>query len=148
MRNFSIRREIFMELDRLTMEMAKETGKIDYIVETIADRLVHNGNFRMEYAGHSFYFQEYEFANPMDFSSTTMISVILPEYIARDIDFNYGVSYDSTYGKNSKTTYLNRCKSCMELAKEFVYKVLPKVDYWIKKEVNNMEIDNILEVLE
>ena len=137
-----------MELDRLTMEMAKETGKIDYIVETIADRLVHNGNFRMEYAGHSFYFQEYEFANPMDFSSTTMISVILPEYISRDTDIRCGVTYDSTYGKNSRTTYLNRSKSCMELAKEFVYKVLPKVDYWIKKEVNNMEIDNILEVLE
>jgi hypothetical protein len=36
----------------------------------------------------------------------------------------------------------------MELAKQFVYKVLPKVDFEIKKEVNNMEIEEILEVLE
>lgn len=137
-----------MELDRHTMEIAKETGRVDYIVETIADRLIHNGNSIMHYNNHQFYFQEMEYANPMDFSSTTMISVILPKYIARDIDFNYGVSYDNTYGKNSKTTYFNRCKACMELSKKFVYKVLPKVDFWIRKEINNKEVDEILEVLE
>ena len=36
----------------------------------------------------------------------------------------------------------------MELAKEIVYKVLPKVDFGIRKEINNKEIENILEVLE
>lgn len=128
--------------------MAKETGKVDHIIEVIADRLVHNGNCIMHYAGHEFYFQETEFANPMDFSTTTMISVILPHYIARDIDFNYGVSYDSTYGKSTKTTYLNRCKACMELSERFVYKVLPKIDFWIRKEINNKEVEEILEVLE
>ena len=137
-----------MELDRLTMEMAKESGKIDYVIKTIADRLIDNGNMIMHYDNHEFYFQEVEYANPMDFSSTTRISVILPRYIEWDTPFSCGVSYDSTYGKNSKTTYLTRIKACMELAKEFVYKVLPKVDYWIKKEVNNREVEDILEVLE
>ena len=130
------------------MEMAKESGKIDYVIKTIADRLIDNGNMIMHYDNHEFYFQEVDYANPMDFSSFTRISVILPRYIEWDTPFSCGVSYDSTYGKNSKTTYLTRIKACMELAKEFVYKVLPKVDYWIKKEVNNREVEDILEVLE
>ena len=137
-----------MELNKLDIETAKKSGRVEEIVLMIADRLVHNGNFRMEYSGHSFYFQEVEYANPMDFSSFTRISVILPRYIDWDTPFSCGVSYDSTYPKNSKTTYLNRCKACMELSEQFVYKVLPKVDYWIKKEVNNREVEDILEVLE
>ena len=36
----------------------------------------------------------------------------------------------------------------MELSEQFVYKVLPKVEFWIRKEVNNKEVEDILEVLE
>lgn len=137
-----------MDLDRHTLEIAKETGRVDYVVRTIADRLVHNGNMIMHYSNHQFYFQEVEYANPMDFSSMTMIGLITPDYISRDMDFRCGVTYESTYGKNSKTTYFNRCKACTELAEQFVYKVLPKVDFWIRKEINNKEVEDILEVLE
>lgn len=137
-----------MDLNKLNIEMAKKSGRVEEIVLTIADRLVHNGNMIMNYNNHEFYFQEVEYANPMDFSSMTMIGLITPKYISRDMDFRCGVTYESTYGKNSKTTYINRCKACMELSKQFVYKVLPKVDFWIKKEVNNKEVEDILEVLE
>lgn len=41
-----------------------------------------------------------------------------------------------------------RKKACYRLAEEFVYEVLPKVDFWIRKEINNKEINEILEVLE
>lgn len=41
-----------------------------------------------------------------------------------------------------------RKRACYRLAEEFVYKVLPKVDFWIKKEINNKEIEDILEVLD
>lgn len=137
-----------MEINSFDMEMAKKSGRVEEIVLTIADRLVHNGNSIMHYNNHKFYFQEVEYANPMDFSSMTMIVLIMPEYISRDMDFRCGVTYDSTYGKNSRTTYLNRSKACMELAEQFVYKVLPKVDFWIRKEINNKEVEDILEVLE
>ena len=137
-----------MELNKLDIETAKKSGRVEEIVLMIADRLIDNGNMIMHYDKHEFYFQEVDYANPMDFSSTTRISVILPRYIEWDTPFSCGVSYDSTYPKNSKTTYLNRCKACMELSEQFVYKVLPKVDYWIKKEVNNREVEDILEVLE
>lgn len=130
------------------MEIAKETGRVDYIIKALADRLTQNGNFKLEYGIYSFYFQEMEYASPLDFSSMTMINVITPQYISGDMDFRCGVTYESTYGKNSKTTYLNRCKACMELSREFVYNVLPKVDWWIRKEVNNKEVEDILEVLE
>lgn len=128
--------------------MAKKSGRVEEIVLAIASRLIDNGNMIMHYNNHEFYFQEVEYANPKDFSSFTRISVILPRYIEWDSPFSCGVSYDSTYGKNSKTTYLNRCKACMELSEKFVYTVLPKVDFWIKKEVNNIEIEKVLEVLD
>lgn len=41
-----------------------------------------------------------------------------------------------------------RKKACYRLAEQFVYKVLPKVDFWIRKEINNKEIEDILGVLE
>ena len=137
-----------MELNKLDIETAKKSGRVEEIVLTIANRLMDNGNMIMHYNNHEFCFQEFDYANPMDFSSFTRISVILPRYIEWDTPFSCGVSYDSTYGKNSKTTYLTRIKACMELAKEFVYKVLPKVDYWIKKEFNNREVEEILQVLD
>lgn len=41
-----------------------------------------------------------------------------------------------------------RKKACYRLAEEFVYKVLPKIDYEIEKELHNRKIDEILEVLD
>lgn len=41
-----------------------------------------------------------------------------------------------------------RKRACYQLADEFVYKVLPKVDFWIRKEINNKEVEDILEVLD
>lgn len=137
-----------MDLDIRTMEMAKETGRTEWIAMGIADRLLMSGNLKLNYGRYSFYFQEMEYANPMDFSSMTMISLVLPRNIDIDKDFKYGVTYESTYGKNSKTTYMNRIKACRQLADEFVYKVLPKIDFRIRMEVNNKEIEDILEVLE
>lgn len=137
-----------MELGIRMMEIAKETGRVEEIVTALADRLTMGGNLKLEYDRHMFYFQEMDYANPMDFSSMTMISLVLPSYIDRDMDFTCGVTYESTYGKNSRTTYFNRIKACKQLAEQFVYKVLPKVDFWIRKEINNKEVEEILEVLE
>ena len=137
-----------MDLDRRTMEIAKETGRIEEIVTALADRLTMGANLKLEYDRHQFYFQEMEYANPMDCSSMTMISIVLPRNIDIGKDFKYGVTYESTYGNNSKTTYMNRIKACRQLAEQFVYKVLPKVDFWIRKEVNNREVEDILEVLD
>ena len=134
------------EMSSQTRELAIENGIINSIIESIADKLMKYVGFRFSYNGHPFYFKETEYTNPMDFSRITLIYVDVPCYI--NMDFTCGVTYESTYGRESKTTYMNRSKACMELAKEFVYKVLPKVDFRIKKEVNNKEVEDILEVLE
>lgn len=41
-----------------------------------------------------------------------------------------------------------RRRACRQLAHELVTEVLPEVDYQVKKEVHNYEIDKILEILE
>ena len=122
---------------------------IDDMICSLADKLMNDGNSVVTYKGLEFRFQEVVYANPFDFSSTTMINIILPYYIVKGhTDLSCGVSYDSTYPKDSRTSYLNRTKACMQLARQFVTEVLPKVDYSLKKEVYNHEIDEILEVLE
>lgn len=122
---------------------------IDDMICGLADRLIKDGNSVVTYKGIEFRFQEIDYASPFDFSSTTMINVIIPYYIIKGhTDLTCGVSYDSTYPKDSRTSHLNRIKACMQLARQFVTEVLPKVDYNLKKEVYNQEIDEILEVLE
>jgi hypothetical protein len=122
---------------------------IDDIIRSLADRLMNDGNSVVTYKGIEFRFQEVVYANPLDFSSTTMITAIIPYYIIKcHTDLTCGVSYDSTYPKDSRTTYMNRIKACMQLARQFVTEVLPKVDFELKKDVYNNEIDEILEVLD
>jgi hypothetical protein len=122
---------------------------IDDMICDLADRLMKDGNSLVTYKGFEFRFQEVEYASPFDFSCTTMINVILPYYIIKgQTDLTCGVTYDSTYPKDSRTTYMNRSKACIELARQFVTEVLPKVDFELKKDVYNNEIDEILEVLE
>lgn len=135
-------------LSRGIMEAINEADRIKDLIKMIADDLVECGNCEINFEEYKFYFQEMEYANPLDFSSMTMISLVLPPYISRDIDFTCGVTYESTYGNNSKTTYMNRIKACRQLAEQFVYKVLPKIDFKIRKEVNNKEVEDILNVLD
>ena len=122
-------------------------AKLDNTIEELAHRIFSKEEYFL-YKGMKFGIQEMDYANPMDFTSFTRISVILPKYFQWDTPFSCGVSYDSTYTKGSRTTYLNRCKACVELATHFVMDVLPKVDFELKKEVNNYEVEKILEVLE
>jgi hypothetical protein len=122
---------------------------IDDMICDLADRLMKDGNSLVTYKGFEFRFQEVEYASPFDFSCTTMINVILPYYLIKgQTDLTCGVTYDSTYPKDTRTTYMNRSKACIELARQFVTEVLPKVDFELKKDVYNNEIDEILEVLE
>jgi hypothetical protein len=122
---------------------------IEDMIRDVADKIYRDGNTSVTYKGIKIGFHEIEYANPMDMSCTTMINVIIPYYVIKgQTDLTCGVSYDSTYPKDSKTTYMNRINACMVLARQFVTEVLPKVDFELKKDVYNNEIDEILEVLE
>lgn len=51
-------------------------------------------------------------------------------------------------GYNHTSAIDNRRRACYKLAETFVKEVLPKVDFKIKKELYNNEIDRILSVLD
>lgn len=130
------------------MEELRKAGRIDDLIKFIADDLIKCGNGELCFEGYKFRFQEMDYPNPMDFTSFTMIDVIIPPCIKKEIGVGLSVAYESTYGKDSKTTYMNRIKACLRLSEGFVYKVLPKVSYWVAKEINNKEVEEILKVLE
>ena len=121
---------------------------LNWLIEDVSNRIFLDGNTVVTYKGIKFEFRQIVYCSPFDLSSTTEIVLDIPYYLQDTLGERICVSYDNTYGRDSKTTYMNRINACVKLAEEFVNNVLAKVDFWIKKEVNNMEIDNILEVLE
>ena len=121
---------------------------MDWLIEDVSNRLFLNGNTVLTYKGIKFEFRQIVYCSPFDLSSTTEIVLDLPYYLEDKIGKRISVSYDNTCDKDSKTTYMNRIKACVKLSEMFVTDVLAKVDFWIKKEVNNMEIEKILEVLD
>lgn len=117
----------------------------------VAARLYTDGNSKVTYKGMEFGFQEVEYANPMDMSCMTMISLNIPFYLRDTINDHLGVSYESQsnyWPRYGKKVSMDRQVACMRLAREFVTKFLPKVDFSLQKDVYNNEIEEILEVLE
>jgi len=124
---------------------------IEDMILDLASRLYTDGNTKVIYKGMEFGFQEIEYANPMDMSCMTMINLNIPFYLRDTINDHLEVSYESQsnpWPRNGKKVSMDRKAACMQLARQFVTEVLPKVDYNLKKEAYNQEIDEILEVLE
>lgn len=127
---------------------------MDYIEDMILDvasRLYTDGNLKVTYKGMEFGFQEIEYANPMDMSCMTRIDLNIPFYLRDTINDHLAVSYESQsnpWPRNGKKVSMDRKAACMQLARQFVTKFLPKVDFSLKKEMHNREIEEILQVLE
>lgn len=124
---------------------------IEDMILDVASRLYTDGNSKVTYKGIEFGFQEIEYANPMDMSCMTMISLNIPFYLRDTINDHLGVSYESqsnSWPRYGKKVSMDRQVACMRLAREFVTKFLPKVDFSLQKDVYNNEIEEILEVLE
>lgn len=124
---------------------------IEDMILDVASRLYTDGNSKVTYKGIEFGFQEIEYANPMDMSCMTMISLNIPFYLRDTINEHLGVSYESqsnSWPRYGKKVSMDRQVACMQLARQFVIKCLPKVDFKLKKDVYNNEIEEILEVLE
>ena len=124
---------------------------IEDMILDVASRLYTDGNSKVTYKGIEFGFQEIEYANPMDMSCMTMISLNIPFYLRDTINEHLGVSYESqsnSWPRYGKKVSMDRKVACMQLARQFVTKFLPKVDFKLKKDVYNNEIEEILEVLE
>ena len=124
---------------------------LNWLIEDVSNRIFLDGNTVVTYKGIKFEFQEIEYANPMDMSCMTMISLNIPFYLRDTINEHLGVSYESqsnSWPRYGKKVSMDRKVACMQLARQFVTKFLPKVDFKLKKDVYNNEIEEILEVLE
>ena len=98
--------------------------------------------FRLE--GHRFAVMEAEFSNVMTFTKMRMISIMPAGFTNMEA---LSVTYDPDFW-GRRVDMERRVKACLQLATNFVDDMLPKVDYRLKAELHNEEIENILEVLE
>lgn len=124
------------------------------IIEDLIERLtehLYSGSKEFYYKGHRFEIEEYIYSNPMDYSSSTRISIKVPVYLSsyytRTFQDIYSTMYENRPGFEKTERFL-RIEACARLANEFVTVALPKIDYEIEKELHNRKIDEILDALD
>lgn len=121
-------------------------AKLDNVIEELAHRIF----FKEEnflYKGMKFIIQEQNFSSPMDMRELKVLRILCPMPYMNDDERYISVTYepDRLLREHERDT---RIEACVRLATQFVMDVLPKVDYGMKKEVSNYEVEKILEVLD
>lgn len=89
--------------------------------------------------------EETEFKSPMSFTTYTRISIAPPIYMRHDLNNIYSVMYEKRGLEQYKESRIN---AAQKLAHEVVTKLLPKLDFKLKQEVYNYELEKALEVLD
>lgn len=123
-------------------------AKLDNTIEELAHRIFFRDEYFL-YKGMKFIIQEQNFSSPMDMRELTVLR-IRPRSMY-DVTFNDEMCISVTYEPDRLRREHDRdtrIEACVRLATHFVMDVLPKVDFEMKKEVNNYEVEKILEVLE
>lgn len=90
--------------------------------------------------------QETDFSNPIDYAPYARISIAPPIYMRSDFNDVYSVVYEKR-GSGQYTEAL-KINAAQKLAREVVTKLLPKMDFKIKQELYNYEVEKTLEVLD
>ena len=118
--------------------------KLDNMIEKLAHRIFSKEDYFL-YKGMQFNIEELSFSSPIDMRELTVLRILcpMPDYSTRYINVTY--EPDRFHREHDRDT---RIEACVRLATRFVMDVLPKVDFELKKEVTNYEIDKILEVLD
>lgn len=123
---------------------------IEEIVQKLTEYL-YSGSKEFFYKGHRFEIEEYIYSNPVEFNNYTRISIKVPVYLsshyARTFQDIYSTMYENYPGMEKKEHFL-RIEACAKLAREFVTVALPKIDYELEKEVHNLKIEKILDILD
>jgi hypothetical protein len=89
--------------------------------------------------------EETEITNPMYYTRYVRISIAPPLYMRNDFNDVYSVVYEKRGYDQSREARIN---AAQKLAVEVVTKLLPKLDFKIKQEVYNYEVEKTLEVLD
>jgi hypothetical protein len=90
--------------------------------------------------------EETEITNPMYYTRYARISVAPPIYMRSDFNDVYSVVYEKR-GSGRYTEAL-RINATQKLAHEVVTKLLPKLDFKLKQELYNYEVEKALEALD
>lgn len=117
----------------------------DDLIMDIAARL-YDGEQEYRYGREVFTMIENDYCSPIDMSKRTIISIF--PYRRNLFSERISCVYDSTYFPDKEMAAEARLRTCVRVATEFVHKVLTKLDWQLKKEVAEQEIDNILSVLD
>lgn len=142
------------------MDYIERTGRIEELVELIADSLetklnyahLSDSKFGIPVKESDILYNDIRF-KVCEYQSDVKSKGIFINHIAIEIPRN--IDEDNRYvhvawqeGYNRSSEVDNRRRACYEIARTFVKEVLPKVDFKIKKEVYNNEIDRMLSVLD
>ena len=121
-------------------------AKLDNTIEELAHMIFYKYESFL-YKGKKFLIQETNYSSPMDMREFTVLRILCPMPYMNDDERYISVTYepDRLHREHERDT---RIEACFRLATHFVMDVLPKVDYEVKKEVSNYEVEKILEVLE
>ena len=125
-------------------------AKLDNTIEELAHRIFYKYESFL-YKGKKFLIQETNYSSPMDMRELTVLRIrpsnMYYTAFMHEDELSTRVIYenDRLHSEHDRDT---RIEACVRLATNFVMDVLPKVDYEMKKEVSNYEVDKILEVLE
>ena len=90
--------------------------------------------------------EETDFSNPIGYTSYARISIAPPIYMRNDFNDVYFVMYEKR-GCGQYTEPL-RINAAQKLAHEVVTKLLPKLDFKLKQELYNYELEKTLSVLD
>lgn len=90
--------------------------------------------------------EETDFSNPIDYTSYARISIAPPIYMRSDFNDVYSVVYEKR-GRGQYTGVL-RINAAQKLARAVVTELLPKLDFKLKQELYNYEVEKTLEVLD
>ena len=118
---------------------------IEEMISNLTFRILRSDKF-FKYKDIVLSIEETEITNPMYYTRYVRISIAPPIYMRSDFNDVYSVVYDKR-GSGQYTEAL-RINAAQKLAREVVTKLLPKLDFKIKQEVYNYEVEKILEVLD
>lgn len=112
----------------------------------MAARIYGNDGYFL-YKGFKFLIMDETYSSPMDLREMEILRIVCPMPYMTDNQRYISVAYEKSM-RSREEEVDRRTRACVRLATDFVMGVLPKVDYDIKKEITEWEIDRILEVLD
>lgn len=119
---------------------------IYYMIRDLSRKIFSRKEYFL-YKGIKFIIQENKFSNPMDMRELVVLRILCPVPYMKDAERYINVTYEPDWRSRANEIDM-RTEACERLATHFVMDVLPKVDFEMKKEITNYEVEKILEVLE